>query len=162
MIRVLAASAICAAVFLHVPVAQAEGLAAKSAGSVRGTHGVAAARQGIVADGQGNAAGGSQRGFATETGAHGGRTSRFRRSSDGSINASTNAYASGSNGTAQRSGSFTRSANGTASGERSTTVTNANTGVTLDASTSYDKDNGINRSASCRDASGNTVTCGSR
>jgi hypothetical protein len=162
MKRVLAAASACAAALLHVPGAQAEGLAAKSASAVRGSHGVAGRRGGAVADGQGNAVGGSQRGFATDSGAYGGRTIGFRRSSDGSVNAGSSAYTSGANGTARRDGTFTRNADGTASGERNTTVTNANTGVTFDGTATYNKETGLSRTTSCKDAAGNTVNCGSR
>ena len=113
--------------------AQAEGFAARSAAAVRGSHGAAARRGGVFADGQGNAIGGSQRTFATESGTAGASSRGFRRSSDGSFSASSH-----------------------------TSATNANTGATYDGSTSYNKESGFSRSASCRDASGSTVSCGSR
>jgi hypothetical protein len=164
MKTVLLASAILGALSCVVPTeVHAEGLAARSAAALRGSNGAAGRRGGIQADGQGNAVGGRQRAVATESGAAGASSRGFRRSSDGSLNAGSQANARGANGgTAQTSSSFSRSADGTASGERSTSVTNANTGVTYDGSASYDKESGFSRSGSCRDASGTTVSCGSR
>jgi hypothetical protein len=138
------------------------GTAARSSLATRGSYGAMAGHRGLVADGEGNVAGGAASGFTTDSGGQGLRTRKFKRSDDGSFNASGQSSASGTNGSADRSGSFTRNADGTATGERSTTMTNANTGVSFDASTSYDKGAGGSRSASCKDASGSTVACFSR
>ena len=154
---------LCAILEPFLPnVAYADGLRAHSAAAFAGERAAAGRRQALVAEGEGHAAGGLRRGFATESGAYGGRTGRFSRSADGSVSASGQGYASGANGTAQRSGSFTRNADGTASGDRGTTITNANTGNTFEGSTTYNKDTGLSRTATCKDASGNTVSCGSR
>jgi hypothetical protein len=91
-----------------------------------------AGQRGLVSDGQGNVDAGAASAFTTANGSHGQRTTRVSRSADG-----------------------------TASAERNTSATNANTGVTFDGSTTYTKGSGVSRSASCRDANGNTVTCGS-
>ena len=91
-----------------------------------------AGQRGVVSDGQGNVDAGAASTFTTVNGSHGQRTARMSRSADG-----------------------------TASAERNTSATNANTGVTFDGSTTYTKGSGVSRSASCRDANGNTVTCGS-
>jgi len=139
--------------------AHAEGL--RSNFAAHGSHGAAAGQNGVVADGQGNATGAARSGFTTAPGGQGLRWAQFNRTSDGAVNASGQATASGTNGSAERSGSFTRSADGSASGERSTTLTNTNTGTTFDGSASYTKGSGITRSASCKDAAGNTVACGS-
>jgi hypothetical protein len=138
------------------------GLAGRSAVTAQGSNGALAGWRGITGDGQGNVVGSNAGGFTTESGGQGLRTRNFNRSSNGSLNASGLASASGANGSADRSGSFTRNADGSASGERSTTLTNANTGVTLDGSTTYTKGSGVSRTASCKDAAGNTVSCGSR
>ena len=91
-----------------------------------------AGQRGVVSDGQGNVDAGAAGAITTANGSRAQRTSRV-----------------------------TRSADGTASAERNTSATNANTGVTFDGSTTYTKGSGVSRSASCRDANGNTVTCGS-
>jgi hypothetical protein len=111
----------------------------------------------------GNVAATSSGAFTTTNGAEGARSLRFKRSDDGSVDASGQRHVSGDNGSAKRSTSYTRDADGNASGERSTTATNANTGATVDASTTYTKGSGsgLGRSASCKDAAGNSVTCGS-
>jgi hypothetical protein len=112
---------------------------------------------------QGNVVAGSGGAYRTASGAQGARSARFKRSDDGSVDASRQAKATTANGsTAERSASFTRSADGSsASAERSTTATNANTGVIYDGSTTWTKGSGLSRSGSCKDAAGNTVTCGS-
>lgn len=120
-------------------------------------------RRNVVADGQGNAAASTASGFTTAAGGQGARLGQASRTADGGFNASTQAgVTTADGGSAERSGSYARSADGSsASGQRSTTVTNANTGVTYDGSTTYAKGSGISRSGSCKDASGQTMTCGS-
>jgi hypothetical protein len=175
--RTSVAAVFAAVVFSNLSVAQADpglharvrgattiegGYAARSTASAHGEHGAAAGRRGIVADGQGNVKGAASGAFTTQSGVQGARNARINRSSDGSATASGQASVSGASGSADRSGSYTRNADGTASGERGTTVTNANTGVTFDAATTYNKGSGVSRSASCKDAAGNSVTCFSR
>lgn len=152
------------------PLLKARGLAARNlqggvnAGTTQGARtdqGAFGRRQGVHTDGQGNAAGGAQGGFAT-SGARGAGSRHFERSADGSMSGSGEARASGTNGSARTSGSFTRSADGSGSGERTTSATNANSGVTYEGSTSYAKGSGLSHSGSCRDAYGNTVDCGPR
>lgn len=130
--------------------------------TVHGEHGAAGGQRGLSADGQGNAVAGSQSGFTLARGAQGQRQTSYQHAADGSASAQGQASVSGRHGSAQRSGSYTRNADGTASAERSTTATNSNTGVTFDASTSYTQGSGFSRSASCKDAAGNTVSCGQR
>jgi hypothetical protein len=121
------------------------------------------ARGGVNGDGQGNVQGAAGSSFSTAAGGQGLRSSGFKRGADGSLTAGNSASVTAANGgSAERNGYFTRSADGTATGSRGTTVTNANTGVTFDGSTSYTQGSGVSRSASCKDASGNTVSCGSR
>jgi hypothetical protein len=91
----------------------------------------AASRRHISADGQGNVNAVGGSGFSTAAGSTGLHTRSFNRSADGS-----------------------------ASGQGNTTLTNANTGVTLDGNTTYTKGSGITRSVSCKDAAGNAVACG--
>jgi hypothetical protein len=160
----LAAVVYTTSAFFFLSAAQADPGAfnGRAARSFQGDRGAAAGQRAIASDGQGHVAGAAGSGFTTDSGAQGQRSRRFNRTSDGAITASGQGSASGDNGSASRSGSFNRNADGTASGDRSTTVTDANTGVTFDASTSYEKGSGVSRSASCKDAAGNTVTCGSR
>jgi hypothetical protein len=108
------------------------GLAVRSAGSVNGSQVDAAGQRRLLTDGNGNLSANGSSAFTTTNGSSGSRSTRVTRSADGS-----------------------------ASGERSTTATNAETGVTFNGSTSYTKGSGASRSASCTDASGKTVTCGS-
>lgn len=179
MIRLSELVAACVALAaLSAPTAQAQrladaharavqtaggGLAANSGATFRGDRVAAGRQQNLASDGQGNVAAGSAKGFSTDSGARGSRSGKFKRTSDGAVNASGQGSASTANGSsADRSGEFTRNADGTASGQRSTTATNANTGVSLDASTTYTKGSGLSRSATCTDSAGNTVSCGSR
>ena len=109
------------------------GVGARSAAVASGGRASIVARRAIVSDGQGDAVGASGSAFATSSGVHGIRTRSFERASDGS-----------------------------ASGERSTRITNASTGVTVDGTSSYTKGSGASRSVSCTDAAGNAVACGPR
>lgn len=114
-----------------------------------------------ISDGQGNAAARRGGAFTTADGTQGQRSTQYRRSDDGSVDASRIGSVSGDKGSAEGSRSFERGADGEASGQRSTTATRAETGVTYEGSTTYTKGSGFSRSASCVDASGATVTCGS-
>jgi hypothetical protein len=146
-IKMLAVAAVATVSFAWLATARAEprvhadrvanqtaqgGLALRSGAAFNGSNVDAAGQRRLLGDGQGNVSASGNSGFTT---------------------------ASGSTG--QRSTRFTRSADGTAAGERHTTATNANTGVTFDASTAYTQGSGISRSATCKDAAGNTVACGS-
>jgi hypothetical protein len=153
------------------PVIHSRGAAAQTAGggfvarstlAAQGGSGALGGQRGFVADGRGNVSGATGSGFTTASGGQGLRMGKVNRTSDGALTASWDAAASGQNGSADRSRSFTRSADGSAFGERSTTITNANTGVTFDGATTYSKGSGVSRSASCMDAAGNTVACTSR
>lgn len=109
------------------------GLAVRSAGAVQSGKLDAAGQRRLVTDGQGNVSASGSGAFETASGLQGTRSARFTRSADGSG----------------------------ASGQRSTSVTNTNTGVTFDGSTTATQGSGVSRSASCKDAAGNTVACGS-
>lgn len=116
----------------------------------------------VTSDGQGNgtAVGGGR--FEAANGAQGQRGARVKRSADGSVNADAQGSLTTANGgTAERDAHYTRNADGSASASRSTSATNARTGVSYDGSTTWTKGQGLSRSGSCKDASGNTVTCGS-
>jgi hypothetical protein len=115
------------------PAAHAEQpmLRARSAGAFNGANVDAAGARCVFADGQGN------------------------------VNANANSAITTANGSSGASSKrFTRNADGSASGERSSTATNANTGVTWNGSTTYTKGEGVSRSGGCTDAAGNTVACG--
>lgn len=165
LVSLIAAQPALAEPLLPGRLAEAAGgspFAARANTAVHGEQGAYGRRQAIVGDGAGNVAGANQGAFTTQSGAQGARSSRFKRGADGSVQADSHGAVSGDKGSAQRDASFTRTADGSASGERTTTATNNKTGVTYDASTSYSKGSGISRSASCTDASGNSVACISR
>lgn len=166
-----AAAALCAPAAHADPVLHAHrgaagtaggGLTARSGFALHGAEGGAAGRRRVVADGEGRVHAAGASGFSTADGGQGRRSGQLHRDADGSVEASMQARASGSKGSAERSGSYSRDGDGNASAERSTTATNANTGVTFEGATSYTQGSGFSRSASCSDADGNTVTCGSR
>ncbi len=97
--------------------------------------------------------------FKGANGATGGRQSSATVNPDGSATRSGRFGATGSRGSVASTGSSTRNADGTYSGNRSTTATNRATGNTYSGSTSYDSTNGVNRTATCKDAAGNTIAC---
>jgi hypothetical protein len=138
------------------------GNTAYASGAAHGSRGTFRGVRAASGDGQGNAWGTGGSAFSTSSGAQGARGATFERSADGTVSANARSGASGVNGSYERSGSFNKSADGNASGTRNTTVNNANTGVTMNGSTTYTKGEGVSRTASCKDASGNSVTCGSR
>lgn len=94
--------------------------------------GQAFGRAGVRSDGNGNVHGAAGSGFSTDAGGQGLRTRSFNRSSDGSVSAQSQGHATTANGT------------------------------TFDGSTTYTKGSGFSRSASCRDAAGNAVSCAPR
>ncbi len=107
-------------------------LRARSAGTFNGSNVDAAGARRLITDGNGNVVANGNSGFSTANGSTGSTSKRF-----------------------------TRNADGTASGERNTTATNANTGVTYNGGATYTKGEGVSRSGGCTDASGKSVTCGS-
>jgi hypothetical protein len=132
--------------------------------STQGSHATFAGQRGLLADGQGNSQGVGRSTFSTAAGGQGLRVRQFEHGADGTLTASGNASASGDRGSATRNGSLSlsRSGDGNASGERSTTLTNANTGTSVEASRSFTQGSGATRSATCRNAAGQTVACDSR
>lgn len=113
-------------------------------------------------DGQGNASV-TSRGAAV--GAQGGvaeRQGSTTRRADGSASHSGTVSAQNAQGSLQSSGGASRNADGTVTQARSTTATNATTGNSVQAQSSYSKDNGWSRSATCHDASGTALACPTR
>ena len=138
------------------------GPALRAYGSTSGSHLDAAGGRRLVGDGQGNVAAAGAGSYSTAAGGQGSRSTRFKRQDDGSIDASRQGSVTTANGgSADRDTSYTRNADGSASAERSTSATNARTGVSYDGSTRWTKGEGLTRSGTCKDAAGNTVTCGS-
>ncbi|MFM9979045.1 MAG: hypothetical protein ACKVOP_13500 [Sphingomonadaceae bacterium] len=97
--------------------------------------------------------------FKAANGAWGARASQTTVNPDGSATRRGGFAASGARGSVASEGSAARNADGTYSGSRATTATNAATGNTYKGSTTYDSTNGVTRSATCTDATGNTIAC---
>ena len=132
--------------------------AGQQAWGLSGAYGAAGVRRGAVADGQGNAAGRSVAGFDTANG-QGLRTRSFERHADGSAKAGSDARIEGTRGSAERHADYARTSDGSATASRTTSATNAGTGMTVDASSTWTKGSGASRSVSCTDASGKSVDC---
>ncbi|MFZ3116716.1 MAG: hypothetical protein WA159_00200, partial [Variovorax sp.] len=81
------------------------------------------------------------------------------RNADGSATHRSSLSANGSQGSVQSSGSASRDASGTVTQSRSTTATNAATGNSVQSSSSYSKDTGLTRSATCYNAGGAVIAC---
>lgn len=110
-------------------------------------------------DGQGNSSV-SRRSAAV--GAQGGtavRQGSTTRSADGSASHSGAVAAQNAQGSLQSSGGATRNADGTVTQARTTTATSTATGNSVQAHSSYSQDSGLNRSATCYDASGTAMVC---
>lgn len=86
------------------------------------------------------------------------RAGRVVRSPDGTLTRQTGFAAEGARGNIQSQGQMTRTPDGDVSGERSTSATGAQ-GNTYQGQTSYSKGEGIEHSATCTDAAGNTIAC---
>ncbi|UCU99128.1 hypothetical protein [Acidovorax radicis] len=113
-------------------------------------------------DGQGNASV-TSRGVAV--GAQGGmavRQGSTTRNADGSASRTGTVSAQNAQGNLQSSGAATRNADGTVTQARSTTATSAAPGNSVQAQSSYSKDSGLSRSATCYDASGTAMACPTR
>lgn len=117
----------------------------------------------MVADGQGNAS--AARGASLQ-GSDGGsleRRASRSRSDDGSRQSERSLSATGSQGSSlQSNGNLTYSAESGLSQSRSTSLSNAATGNSVQASTSYSRDGGLTRSVACLDASGASIAFPSR
>lgn len=113
-------------------------------------------------DGQGN---GSVTSRGAAVGAQGGvavRQGSTARSADGSASHSGTVSAQNAQGSLQSSGGASRNAVGTVAQARSTTATSAATGNSVQTQSSYSKDSGLSRSATCYDASGTAMACPAR
>lgn len=113
-------------------------------------------------DGQGNGSVTSRRAAVGAQGGTAVRQGRTTRSADGSASHSGTVSAQNAQGHLQSSGSATRNADGTVTQARSTTATSAATGNSVQAQSSYSKDSGLSRSATCYDASGTAMACPTR
>jgi hypothetical protein len=113
----------------------------------------------IKSDGQGNVTRSSGAAGSTANGGQYKRTSQSTHSADGSATHQGSISASGSKGSVSSSGSATKNADGSVNQSRTTEITNAQTGVTRDSSTSYTSGQGVSHTATCTDASGASVPC---
>lgn len=116
----------------------------------------------VTTDGQGNASV-STRGAAV--GAQGGvavRQGSTTRSADGSASHSGSLSAQNAQGSLQSSGGATRNGDGSVTQARTSTATSAATGNSVQTQSSYSKDTGLSRSATCYDASGAAMGCPTR
>lgn len=113
-------------------------------------------------DGQGN---GSVTSRGAAMGAQGGmavRQGSTTRNADGSASHSGAVSAQNAQGSLQSSGGATRNADGTVTQARTSTATSAATGNSVQTQSSYGKDTGLARSATCYDASGTAMPCPTR
>ncbi len=113
-------------------------------------------------DGQGN---GSVTRRGATVGAQGGVAARqgsTTRSVDGSASHSGTVSAQNAQGSLHSSGGASRNADGSVEQARSTTATSAATGNSVQTQSSYSKDSGLSRSATCYDASGTAMACPTR
>ncbi len=110
-------------------------------------------------DGQGNASV-TRRGAAVGTqGGTAMRQGSTTRSADGSAGHSGTVAAQNAQGSLQSSGGATRNADGTVTQARTSTATSAATGNSVQTQSSYSKDSGLSRSATCYDANGTAMVC---
>ena len=113
-------------------------------------------------DGQGN---GSVTRRGAAVGAQGGVAARqgsTTRSVDGSASHSGTVSAQNAQVSLHSSGGASRNADGSVEQTRSTTATSAATGNSVQTQSSYSKDSGLSRSATCYDASGTAMACPTR
>ncbi|ABF42844.1 hypothetical protein Acid345_3844 [Candidatus Koribacter versatilis Ellin345] len=109
-------------------------------------------------DGQGSvttAGGSAWRGPNGAKGARGGTTTV---NGDGSATHKSGFAATGKNGSIESTGSSQRSADGAVSGERQTDIT-AKDGDTYQGETTWTKGQGYQHTGTCKDASGNVISC---
>ncbi len=127
-----------------------------------GPNGAVLRGRSATTDGQGN---GSVTSRGAAVGTQGGtavRQGSTARHADGSASHSGTVSAQNAQGSLYSSGGATRNADGTVAQARSTTATSAATGNSVQAQSSYSKDNGLSRSATCYDASGAAMACPTR
>ena len=116
----------------------------------------------VTTDGQGHGSVRSGAAVAGPNGATAVRQVQSARNADGTARHSSAIAAQGDRGTLQSTGAATRIADGSVTQGRATTATSASTGNSVQASSSYNKDTGLTRNASCFDASGAAMACPAR
>lgn len=136
----------------------APGTAAKGVARRGPQGGVMLRGHALQSDGAGQLSGASAAAFKGPQGAQGARSGQFERQADGSLSHQSAAQASGAAGSLQTQSSLQRQGEGPISGQRSTTATGAQ-GNTYQGSTSYTQGQGVSHSASCQDASGQSIPC---
>ena len=135
------------------------GVTAGSGTAFRGSNGGAGVRgRSVVTDGQGNATTRSGAAYRGPNGSTAERRGSATGSSDGSVSRQSSASASGAQGSAQTTASYQRNADGSASSTRNTTATGAN-GNTYQGNTSWTKGSGVQHTGTCKDPSGNVISC---
>ncbi len=132
---------------------RASGFRAPNAGSFR--------TRSMSTDGQGNVAAGSISSFRTPAGTIGGRGGVTTRTSDGTVNHQSGMAVSGSMGSVQSQGDFSKASDGTVSGSRNTNA-QSQSGASYQGQTSYSTGSGLTHTGTCTDANGNPVTCPQR
>ena len=116
--------------------------------------------RGVVTDGEGNGAAASGR-CARGVQGEACRAGNTTRTADGAVTHESGGAFQGANGASgSTQGGFTRNADGTYSGGRTTSATGAN--GAYDAETTYDSENGVNRTVTCTDPTGAVVACPTR
>jgi hypothetical protein len=135
------------------------GITARSGTAFRGPNGGVGVRgRSVVTDGQGNATTPSGAAYRGPNGSTAERQSSATRSSDGSASRQSSASASGPQGSAQTSANYQRNADGSATATRNTTATGAN-GNTYQGDTTWTKGSGVQHTGTCKDPSGNVISC---
>lgn len=128
-----------------------------------GANGASIARtRSAQADGQGGRSAARNGSWTSASGASGGGAVQRDRAADGSLSRSASRSASGDRGSMSSSGQASRDVEGNIVQSRSSTATNAATGNSVAASSSYSKETGFTHSATCYDAGGNTIACPKR
>ena len=159
----LAAPAEAQARTLHSVEHNADGSTVSKTGVARsGPNGVVLRGRTATTDGQGNASVTSRGAAVGAQGSTAVRQGSTTHGADGSASHSGTVSAQNAQGNLQSSGGATRNADGTVTQARSTTATSAATGNSVQAQSSYSKDTGLSRSATCYDASGTAMACPTR
>lgn len=132
--------------------------AVTGAAGAGGNGGAYARGRRVTTDGAGNARVTSGTAVRTSSGATAVRAGQTNVSSDGGVSHNSGFAASGSKGSIQSTGSAQRNADGSASGERTTNAT-AENGNTYSGETTWTKGEGVQHTGTCKDASGNVISC---
>lgn len=116
----------------------------------------------VTTDGQGHGSVSSGAAVVGPNGATAVRQGQSARNADGTASHSSSIAAQGDRGTLQSTGAATRNADGSVTQGRTTTATSAATGNSVQTNSTYNPDTGLNRSATCFDASGAAMACPAR